>query len=755
MKGVKNSIFYIIIISVFSTLIYIISNFGKELELAKTISSTQINLSPWQNFANTISSNSNHSLPVLLMQITIIILFARALGWICQKIGQPSVIGEILAGIALGPSLIGYHYPEFTNFIFPVESLGNLHLISQLGLILFMFVVGMELDLKTINKKVNDALVISHTGIIVPFTLGVGLSYFLYENFAPQKVSFLPFALFMGIAMSIAAFPVMARIVQERGLYKQKIGALIITTAAIDDITAWCLLAVIIAIVKAGSFISSLYTVALAIGYIIIMIKLIRPFLKRIGDLHNTNDSLSKPIVAVFFVTLLLSAYATEIIGIHPLFGAFMAGVIMPQDKKFRHNFIQKVEDISTVLFLPLFFVYTGLRTEIGLLNNVHLWTVAAIVCGLAVIGKFLGSALSARFLGQSWRNSLMIGSLMNTRGLMELVALNIGYDLGVLSPEIFAMFVIMALTTTLMTGPSLNIIEKLFQDKLQNKTLRVSHLNKFDILIAFASPQIGRTLLRLADNLIKKQLTGISVLHLSPEKTLYHYNLEEYEKESFTPLLKEAGNLNRPITTLFKASSDVGSDISQMANEGNYDLLLISVGQSIFEGSLLGKVLGYTTNIINPEKLINKVTGREKLFEGSSPFDDRTQQILLKSEVPVGIFMGKTFREANYVVLIISSLSDIELFKYIQLLLTNANSYITIYDVNSILRKKSEAHELFEELSENNPKHIAILRDKKLNTEWVDAQDLMIISVDGWKKALENDESWIDVGTSTLVIRP
>jgi Kef-type K+ transport system membrane component KefB len=736
-------------------LIYSIAEFGKELELAKTISSTQINLSPWQNFANTISSNSNHSLPVLLMQITIIILFARALGWICQKIGQPSVIGEILAGIALGPSLIGYHYPEFTNFIFPVESLGNLHLISQLGLILFMFVVGMELDLKTINKKVNDALVISHTGIIVPFTLGVGLSYFLYENFAPQKVSFLPFALFMGIAMSIAAFPVMARIVQERGLYKQKIGALIITTAAIDDITAWCLLAVIIAIVKAGSFISSLYTVALAIGYIIIMIKLIRPFLKRIGDLHNTNDSLSKPIVAVFFVTLLLSAYATEIIGIHPLFGAFMAGVIMPQDKKFRHNFIQKVEDISTVLFLPLFFVYTGLRTEIGLLNNVHLWTVAAIVCGLAVIGKFLGSALSARFLGQSWRNSLMIGSLMNTRGLMELVALNIGYDLGVLSPEIFAMFVIMALTTTLMTGPSLNIIEKLFQDKLQNKTLRVSHLNKFDILIAFASPQIGRTLLRLADNLIKKQLTGISVLHLSPEKTLYHYNLEEYEKESFTPLLKEAGNLNRPITTLFKASSDVGSDISQMANEGNYDLLLISVGQSIFEGSLLGKVLGYTTNIINPEKLINKVTGREKLFEGSSPFDDRTQQILLKSEVPVGIFMGKTFREANYVVLIISSLSDIELFKYIQLLLTNANSYITIYDVNSILRKKSEAHELFEELSENNPKHIAILRDKKLNTEWVDAQDLMIISVDGWKKALENDESWIDVGTSTLVIRP
>jgi Kef-type K+ transport system membrane component KefB len=755
MKNLKNSLFYLFTISAFSALIYFISNLGEKLEVGRAVSTVESSLSHWQNFSSTITTNSGHSLPVLLMQIVIIILFARLLGWLCKKVGQPTVIGEILAGIALGPSLLGTYFPEINNYFFPIESLGNLNLLSQIGLILFMFVVGMELDLKTLNKKANDALLISHSSIIIPFSLGMVLAYYIYPTFSPQGVSFLPFALFLGIAMSITAFPVLARIIQERGLYKQKIGGIVITSAAIDDITAWCLLAVIIAIVKAGSFMSSLYTIGLAVLYVLLMIKGVRPFLKRIGDLHSSTESLSKPIVAIFFVVLLLSACISDIIGIHPLFGAFMAGVIMPQDKKFRYAFIQRVEDIALVLFLPLFFVYTGLRTEIGLLNDIHLWGIAGLIFIVAVLGKFLGSALAARFVGQSWRNSLIIGSLMNTRGLMELVALNIGYDLGVLSPEVFAMFVIMALLTTFMTGPTLNLIDKLFKDKIQNKTLRVSHFKKFDILLAFASPQIGKTLLRLADSLIKKQTTGISVLHLSPENTLYHYNIEEYEKESFTPILKEAGNLNRPITTLFKASNDVGADIAEMANNGTYNLLLISVGQSIFEGSLLGRVLGYTTKIINPEKIINKVTGKEKLFSGSNPFDEKTQQILLKSEIPVGVFMGKSFRQANYVVLVVNNINDVALFKYAQLFINNVNSYITIYDNTNLLKRSSEAQEALEELSDQNPKHIAILRDKKIDPDWLDSQDLMLISVEGWKDALTKDADWIEIGTSTLVIRP
>jgi len=754
MKNFKNSLFYVITISAFSALIYYISNLGKELEVGQIITTTKCSSSHWQNFSSTISSNVGHPLPILLMQIVIIILFARLLGWLCKKIGQPSVIGEILAGIALGPSFMGSHFPEISNYLFPVQSLGNLNLFSQVGLILFMFVVGMELDLKTLNKKANNALVISHASIIIPFSLGMGFAYFIYPSFSPKGVPFLPFSLFMGISMSITAFPVLARIVQERGLYKNKIGAMVITCAAVDDITAWCILAVIIAIVKAGTFISSLYTIALAIGYVLFVIKVVRPFLKRIGDLHSSNESLSKPIVAIFFVTLLLSACATDIIGIHPLFGAFMAGVIMPQDKKFRLAFIQRVEDIALVIFLPLFFVYTGLRTQIGLLNDIHLWEIAGMIFLLAVTGKFIGSAIAARFVGQSWRNSLIIGSLMNTRGLMELVALNIGYDLGVLSPEIFAMLVIMALLTTFMTGPSLNLIDLIFKDKLKGKPLRIAQLGKFDILVAFANPQIGRALLRLADSWIKKQSTGISVLHLSPENTLYHYNLEEYEKESFAPLLKEAASLNRPITTLFKASSDVGGDIVEMANNGNYDLLLVSVGQSIFEGSLLGRVLGYTTKIINPEKIINKVTGKEKLFPGASPFDERTQQILLKTETAVGVFIGKSFKQADYIVLVINDIMDVALFKYAQLFITNANSYITIFDTNGILRKSSEAQEALEEITDHNPKRIAILRDKILDSDWLETQDIMIISLDGWKNALANDAAWIEKNTSTLVMR-
>lgn len=751
MKKIKNGLFYFLIIGIFSFLIYILMQIGKSLEIGILIKKIPFSLDYWNSFKSTIAINLEHPLPVLLTQIVIIILFARLLSWLFRRIGQPSVIGEILAGIALGPSLLGTYWPQFSNIFFPADSLENLHLISQFGLILFMFVVGMELDLKTLNKKANEAIVISHTSIIVPFALGVGLAYSMYPNFSPSGVAFLPFALFLGIAMSIAAFPVMARIVQERGLYKQKVGSLIITSAAVDDITAWCLLATIIAIVKAGTFISALYTIGFAILHVVLMLFVVRPFLKRVGDLHASSETLSMPIVAIFFVTLLLSAWSTEVIGIHVLFGAFMAGVIMPEDKKFRQIFIHKVQDIALVLFLPLFFVYTGLRTQIGLLNEAHIWQITGLILLIAVSGKFLGSALAAKFIGQNWRNSLIIGSLMNTRGLMELVALNIGYDLGVLTPQVFAMMVIMALFTTFMTGPMLNLVDKIFKEKNVETHFNVK---KFDIIVAFANPQIGRVLLRLSNCLIKKRLTGISVLHLSPENALYHYNLEEYEKESFAPVLEEAEVLNRPVTTLFKASNDIGYDIAEMSNKGNYDLLLVSVGQSIFEGTLLGRVLGYTTKIINPDKLINKVIGKEKLFAGSSPFDERTQQILSKCTIPVGIFFGKDFVKADYITLVVSDISDMSLLKYTQLFANNVGAHITVFDPEGMIKKSSDFSEAFEELKESYPKRVALLREKSLDSEWLASQDLILIGLEGWKKALSEDLPWLEKEISTLVIR-
>ena len=433
MKNITKSIFYVSVIGIFSALIYFILWKGNDLESGRQFAPPSADQNEWHQFINSVAGNIGHPLAMLLLQIITIIIVARIFGWICKKIGQPSVIGEMIAGIVLGPSLLGLYFPEISALLFPAKSLGNLQFLSQIGLILFMFIVGMELDLKVLRNKAHDAVVVSHASIIIPFALGIGLAYFIYGPFAPSNVQFSSFGLFIGIAMSITAFPVLARIVQERGIHKTRLGTIVITCAAADDITAWCILAAVIAIVKAGTFTSALFVLLFSVGYVFFMIKIVRPFLKRVGELHASSENLSKPIVAIFFLILIFSAYTTEAIGIHALFGAFMAGAIMPENSRFRSIFMEKIEDVSMVLLLPLFFVFTGLRTQIGLLNEGYLWQITGLIIIVAVTGKFVGSAVAARFVGQSWKDSLTIGALMNTRGLMELVVLNIGYDLGAL----------------------------------------------------------------------------------------------------------------------------------------------------------------------------------------------------------------------------------------------------------------------------------------------------------------------------------
>lgn len=464
MSKFRNTFFYILVIGLFSFLIYRIISMGVNLQDGRAIVTNAQSQGALQDFVKSLFENLHHSVGLLLLQIIIIIIIARAFGWVFRKIGQPMVIGEILAGIVLGPSLLGAYLPEVSSFLFPQESLGNLSILSQIGLVLFMFVIGMELDLKLLRNKAHAAVVISHASIIIPFSLGVGLAYFIYTGYAPEHVQFSSFALFVGISMSITAFPVLARIIQERGIHKTKIGTVVITCAAADDITAWCLLAAVIAVVKAGSFVSSLYTIALAALYVFMMIRFVKPLLKKIGERYQLDKGLNKNLVVIFFLVLLISSFITETIGIHALFGAFMTGVVMPDNIEFRTRFIGKIEDIALVLLLPLFFVISGLKTQIGLLNNSQLWEITGIIILIAIVGKFAGSALAAKFVGQNWRDSLTIGALMNTRGLMELVVLNIGYDLGILNSEIFAMMVIMALVTTFMTGPTLNFINKIFK---------------------------------------------------------------------------------------------------------------------------------------------------------------------------------------------------------------------------------------------------------------------------------------------------
>ena len=428
---------YLSLVGVFLSSMWLVLRLGGALEVGKYTGSTIapiVDSGLWTHQA----ANMQAPLAILLLQISTIILAANLLGRVAVWFKQPTVIGEILAGILLGPSLIGRLFPAFSAFLFPVASLPNLQFLSQIGLILFMFIIGMELDLSILRKKAQNAFIISSTSIILPFFLGISISYFLYYEFAPPTVSFLAFGLFMGIAMSITAFPVLARIVHERGLTKHPLGTMVIACAAFDDVTAWCILAVVITIVKAGSLSSALLPVGLSMLYIAVMLGIIKPLMKRIARQNFAVETVNKRIMAVIFLLLLLSAYIAELIGIHALFGAFAAGVVMPAAPEFRRVLATKIEDVSLVLLLPLFFVLTGLRTQIGLLDSWHLWGITAAIIGVAVFGKFVGSSMAARLVGQSWKNSMTIGILMNTRGLMELVVLNIGYDLGILSPTIF-----------------------------------------------------------------------------------------------------------------------------------------------------------------------------------------------------------------------------------------------------------------------------------------------------------------------------
>lgn len=466
MKRYRNVLFYIVTLLIAGIAMWYIITQGNLLQSSKNIKSI-IESKPklGKPFTAILRENIQAPLTILLLQITTILLAGRCMGWIFIKLKQPAVVGEMAAGILLGASFLGHYFPEISQFIFPPKSIGTLNLLSQIGLVLFMFIVGLELDMGMLKGKTNTAVVISHASIVAPFTLGVGLAYYTYSQYAPAGVQFLSYALFVGISMSITAFPVLARIIQERGLSKTNLGTIAITCAAADDVTAWCILALVIAVVKAGSIWSALYTILLAIAYVLLMLKVVKPLLKRPGrQLSGTHIPVS--ILATYLIVLIGSAYLTDAIGIHALFGAFMAGIVMPSDMRFRNFFIEKIESVALFILLPLFFVSTGLRTQISLLNSAGMWWLCGLVIVIAVVAKFGVSSLAARYTGQNWKESLQVGALMNTRGLTELVVLNIGYDLGVITPEIFTILVIMALTTTLMTGPLLDLINKVFKMK-------------------------------------------------------------------------------------------------------------------------------------------------------------------------------------------------------------------------------------------------------------------------------------------------
>lgn len=392
----------------------------------------------------------------LILSVAIILLAARALGWIFQRIGQPRVVGEMTAGIILGPSLFGRFFPGAFAYVFPSSCLPVLTALSQLGLLLFMFVVGLEVDLERVVKQRAAVVLISNVSIVLPLALGVGLATALYPQFAGSQVSFSSFALFMGTAMSITAFPVLARILKERGLLGTDLGTTAISCAAIDDISAWLLLALLTAMVHASqSWHRLALTLFLLIAFVALMLFPIRRAASSLESLYRKHGA-GVELISVLILILLVASFTTERLGVHALFGAFIAGLVMPKSEPMIAEIVERIESLSLALLLPLFFALTGLRTRVDLLTGGSLWGYAAAIIATAVLGKLAGAALAAKTTGMTWTDSLALGVLMNTRGLVELVILNAGLDLGVLSPALFTMMVLMALVTTFMTTPIL-----------------------------------------------------------------------------------------------------------------------------------------------------------------------------------------------------------------------------------------------------------------------------------------------------------
>jgi Kef-type K+ transport system membrane component KefB len=415
------------------------------------------------SFWTGLRENIEAPLGRLLLQFIVILSATRSVGAIFRRFGQPAVIGEMTAGILLGPSLFGWLWPEAFAFVFAGDSLQVLRLFSQIGVCLFMFVVGMELELSRVRKNAHTAFVVSQASIIFPYLLGVVLALWLYPSYANAGVSFVPFALFMGIALSITAFPVLARVLEERHMTKSFLGVTAIACAAVNDVTAWSILAFVVAIARAAGLASTAVCLGFLVLFVAAMLWVARPRLAHwLGAERMNNGEPARAALAAVLIFMTASALATEALGIHALFGAFLAGVVMPRQNGFREYVVVRLGNFSSLFLLPLFFAFSGLRTHVDLLSDVTSWMVCLAIIGIATVGKLGGTMVSARLMALKWNDAFALGALMNTRGLVELVALNIGYDLGILSPAIFTMMVLMALVTTFLTSPLLGLAEYL-----------------------------------------------------------------------------------------------------------------------------------------------------------------------------------------------------------------------------------------------------------------------------------------------------
>ncbi len=760
-KGSRSLVYYLVMLLVFGGLMYFIIKEGEARQIQDAISVS--NEAPhnlkegfWV-FKDLLMHHVESSIGILLLQIIVILITCRLFGWLFSKMQQPTVIGEIVAGIILGPSVLGHLLPSVSTFLFPLDSLQNINMLSQFGLILFMFAIGMELNITEVRQKLKETILISHTSTIFPFFLGMVTAYFLYNKYAYESTPFLSFALFVSIALSITAFPVLARIIQEKGLTKTHLGTISLASAANGDITAWCLLAVVVAIAQAGSMLSAIYNIGFSFIYLLLMFAVIRPFLRMIGHIYHNKEVVDKGLVAFMFLLLIISSYLTEILGLHALFGAFVAGVVMPDNVKFRKIMTEKVEDVSLALFLPLFFVSTGLRTEIGLLNSPELWYMCGIFILVAIIGKFGGSLVAARFVGETWKDSLYIGALMNTRGLMELVVLTIGYDMKILTPPIFVMLVLMTLVTTFMTTPLISFIQFCYQVFGKYKSHKVEWQQPqpgvFKVLLSFGRASNGQVMLDVAHQMFAhtKDKLEITALHLTVGSDVNPLHTDNFEEVSFGPILYGAQKLNIPLKTRYEVSNNAGQDICEIANKEGYDFLLVGAGISLSDLPNDIAANQYRTSFY--DKFLRHFKAPESWFYPGELLKDKTKMFIEQSLCPVGVFVNRKFVKASNTLIVIHFAEDLFLLNYADHLKQTTGSDLTI--LNLMPSEAKDADVVVQKLFEYTElQHKAILYNgNKLTQSVLSAYNFMLISYNTWNLLSEVSNEELQKMPSTLIL--
>ncbi len=572
---------------------------------------------------------------LVLIEVLIVIGVSRLMGLAFRWIKQPLVIGEIVAGIMLGPSLFGWVAPDLAATLFPPEAVSFLNVLSQVGLIFFMFLIGLELNPKYISGNLEIAVLTSHVSILVPFSLGTLLAILLYPLVSNASVSFTAFALFLGAAMSITAFPVLARIITENNLQKTRLGTLALTCAAVDDVTAWCLLAVAIAVAREGSIGGAGHTIIASLLYIGFMLTLGRTFLQHLATYYRRTKRLNQLVLALIYMGVIASALITELIGIHLIFGAFLLGTIMPKNVGLVRELALKTEDFVLIVLLPVFFAYSGLRTQIGLINRPDLWLLCALVLIVAIAGKYVGTYVAARFSGIDKREASALGWLMNTRGLTELIVLNIGLSLNVISPLLFTMLVIMALVTTFMTSPllewtypkrliGLDVIEPEDEPETGRETI-VTGDRAYRILVPVANPSTQKGLVQLAVAIAVNYQQPAAVYPLSLIELSEDYAFESTPVEANRLIEERRHHLEELIDTLpqstrsyvhpiVRISSNVARETVEIAKLEPADLILVGWHRPAFSNNRLGGRVGQilTTATVDVAVFIDR--GKERL---------------------------------------------------------------------------------------------------------------------------------------------